>query len=195
MTKQERKAAMRALIDAQRFDWPFSEYGIAEVNRLTGWDFKGYKRVRNPTWKDDKRCLAHTVDGQTWVVWSWNKAIDGNSGFNDVLEAMRAAVQPQMREFALSVPNVCVMCESTDFLSVDHKDTPFIVLARILVKEQPGMLSAIANDGTGEGWYIKDMDVLNTWLDFHEVNATYQVLCRSCNSKKGAKHGNQRLET
>jgi hypothetical protein len=195
MTKQERKAAIRALIDAQRFDWPFSVYHVEEINRLTGWDFKGYKRVRNPTWKDDQRCLAHTDDGQTWVIWSWNKAVDGNSGFNDMLEAMRAAVQPQMRKFAVSASDTCAVCESTDFLSVDHKDTPFIVLARNFIKEHPGMLEAIANDATGEGWYIKDLEVLDSWLDFHGYNATYQVLCRSCNSKKGAKHGNQRLET
>ena len=195
MTKTERKAAVRALIDAQRFDWPFSAYNVEQINRLTGWDFKGYKRVRNPTWKDDQRCLAHTVDGETWVIWSWNKAIDGNSGFNDMLEAMRLAVQPQMHKFATSSTNACVMCQSSEFLSVDHKDTPFIVLARNFVKRNPGLLNAIANDGTGEGWYIKDADVFDAWVDFHDEGATYQILCRSCNSKKGASHGNQRLET
>jgi hypothetical protein len=195
MKKTERKAAIRALIDKYKFNWPFNERDTAQINKLTGWSFKGYQRVKNPKWTTDMRCLAHTSDGQKWEIWSWNKAVDNYGSFGDMLEAMRLAVQYQIRKFAASAQEQCAVCGSTECLAIDHKDVPFIVLVRDFIKANPNMNEAIENDASGAGWYIKDLDVKDTWVRFHKVNATYQVLCRSCNSKKGAKHGNERLET
>ena len=188
MKKTERKAAVRELIDRYPFSYPLNETDTEKINQLTGWNFRGYKRIVNPKWKTDMRCLAHTEDGVSWEVWSWNKAIDNYGSFPNMLEAMRGAIQPQMRKFAISAPDHCAVCGSKELLSVDHKDTPFIVFVRDFLKGQPGMNEAVDNDGTGAGWYIADPELKERWVLFHKVNATYQVLCKSCNAKKGAKH-------
>lgn len=189
MNKEERKEAMRALIDRQRYDHTFNRADAATVNTLTGWCFSQYRRVRNPTWKTDTRCVAHSKDdGETWEIWSWNKAIDNRVKFYDLQQAMRDAIGSQIRRYAASAENKCAACESQEFLTVDHKDKPFIVFVRDFLKANPKILDAISNDATGAGWYIEDAELKEKWVLYHKVNATYQVLCRSCNAKKGAKH-------
>jgi hypothetical protein len=188
MNKTERKDGMRTLIDSYNYDQLFSKDDTAAVNELTGWDFVGYKKVRNPAWKNDNRCLAHTMEGEHWAVWSWNKAIDNYGSFPNMLEALRLAIQPQMRKFALTAPTKCEACESEEFLSVDHKDRPFIVMVRDFIKANPGLNEVVQNDASGVGWFLPDGDIKDTWVRYHKVNATYQILCRSCNSKKGSRH-------
>lgn len=195
MNKQERKEAMRVLIDRQRFDHLFNKIDVATVNQLTGWCFPAYQRVRNPQWKTDNRCLAHTKDGETWEIWSWNKAIDNRVKFYDLQEAMRLAIAPQMQRYAATAESRCCVCKSEKFLTVDHKDKPFVAFVRDFMKSHPNVMDAIENDANGSGWYIGDPELKESWVLYHKVNATYQILCKSCNSKKGASHGNQRLET
>lgn len=194
-TKKQRKEAMRELIDRQPYEEFFSEEDVESVNRLTGWRFPVYKRAFNQDWPKDTRCVAHSTDGVTWEVWSWNKAIDNYGSFQDVLEAMRLAIQPQMQRYAATAPNNCAVCSAEDFLSVDHKDRPFIVMARDFMKANERMNEAVDNDATGKGWYIRDPEMKERWVLYHKVNATYQVLCRSCNSKKGAKHDASERQT
>ena len=45
--------------------------------------------------------------------------------------------------------------------------------------------SELENDATGRGWYVRDAGVAARWREFHRANADYQMLCRSCNSRKG----------
>lgn len=39
----------------------------------------------------------------------------------------------------------------------------------------------------GCGDLIADIDLEAHWIAFHAARATYQLLCRSCNSRKGAR--------
>ena len=80
-----------------------------------------------------------------------------------------------------------MLCASEDTLSVDHKDKPFITMVRDFLKDHPGMTDAVQNDASGAGWFIADETIKETWVLYHKVNATYQILCKSCNSKKGAR--------
>lgn len=175
------------MIDKYGLGQVFKEKDTTVINNMTGWNFRAYKRIKNPTWPTDTRCLAHTEDGNTWEVWSWNKAIDNYGSFPNMLEAMRLSIQPQMREFAQTAPNKCMLCASEDTLSVDHKDKPFITMVRDFLKDHPGMTDAVQNDASGAGWFIADETIKETWVLYHKVNATYQILCKSCNSKKGAR--------
>lgn len=35
---------------------------------------------------------------------------------------------------------------------------------------------------------LKDSIFKDEWIDFHNINTTYQILCKNCNLKKGKKN-------
>jgi hypothetical protein len=190
-SKKDRKAAVRELIDRYQFSYPFNAKDTETINKLTGWNFAGYKRVKNPVWRTDLRCLAHTTDGTTWEVASWNKAIDNYGTFNNLLEALRLVVRPQMKDYAAQNVSKCTTCSAEENLTVDHKAPPFTALVRKFMEANPGLMDTLGNDNNGVGWYIADATASAEWAQFHKATATYQILCRSCNSKKGTKHDSE----
>ena len=211
------RGRLRALIDASAFDEPMDAGSVALVNELTGWSFEAYKRVRNPTFPSDSRCLAHLNTGDAdadssinrWEVWSWNKAIAmaaaaGGPGSAEWQAALRREVKDQMVEYALDAGGrgecQCAWCGERSDMTVDHLTVAFSTLVNQFAASvgacgppgpsvpsgqlQPALL---ANDATGRGWYVKDASVAARWREFHRANADYQMLCRSCNSRKGSK--------
>lgn len=186
-TIKERKANIQTLIDAQEFGALFSPEDVQRMNELTGWDFPMYKRIINEAFPTDTRCVAHSDDGQQWAVWSWNKAI---SKRNNLHEALRRSVREQIAAVTVLAENECAKCGSVDYLSIDHKTMPFIQIVAHFTRMFPGLHDALANDADGSGWYIKDKELEAIWQDLHHQYADYQILCRSCNSKKGARDGN-----
>lgn len=184
-TIKARKAELQTMIDAYAFDVLFADQDVARFNQLTGWNFPMYKRIINTTFPKDTRCVAHSDDGQKWEVWSWNKAL---TPANNLMEAMRVAVAEQMQDYKGKAVRVCVACGTTALITVDHKRIPFRDIALSFI-EKVGNVS-LANKADGSGWEIESPEVLGAWQVFHKRHADYQILCRSCNSKKGAKHGN-----
>ena len=202
------RARLRSLIDASAFDEPMDAGSVAVVNELTGWSFEAYKRVRNRAFPSDTRCLAHLSAGE-WEVWSWNKAIaiaaaaepkGWSPGSVEWQAALRWEVRDQMAEYALKALDECARCGKRSDMTVDHLTVAFSTLANQFAASvgacgppgpsvpsgqlQPALL---ANDATGRGWYVKDASVAARWREFHRANADYQMLCRSCNSRKGSK--------
>ena len=35
--------------------------------------------------------------------------------------------------------------------------------------------------------YLKESIFKDEWIEFHNINTTYQILCKNCNIKKGTK--------
>ena len=173
---------------------------VAVVNELTGWSFEAYKRVRNRAFPSDTRCLAHLSAGE-WEVWSWNKAIaiaaaaepkGWSPGSVEWQAALRWEVRDQMAEYALKALDECARCGKRSDMTVDHLTVAFSVLAKRFAASLGGSwvgagASELANDATGHGWYVRDAGVAARWREFHRANADYQMLCRSCNSRKGAR--------
>ena len=186
-TIKARKAEIQVLIDRQEFDALFNEEDTNLMNELTGWGFPMYKRIFNPSFPTDTRCVAHSVDGNKWQVWSWNKAL---SERDNLREALRRSVRDQITAYSAIAENECAQCGSDEYLTIDHKTVSFNAMVAYLLRMLPNAREGLGNDGDGSGWYIKDKELEWVWQDLHHKLADYQVLCRSCNSKKGAKHGN-----
>lgn len=182
-TIKERKAQIQALIDRQLHGVLFNAEDVAQFNELTGWSFPFYKRIVNPTFPTDPRCIANSEDGETFQVWSWNRALTPD---NSLMRALRVSVADQMAEYKGTATRVCVVCGTTSLITVDHKKLPFKKIAMAFCAEQGTV--ELTNDATGAGWVIKSSQVLDAWQAFHKRHADYQILCRSCNSKKGTKH-------
>jgi hypothetical protein len=189
MTKTQRKELARALIDKQAVDVLFSTDDLAVLNKLVGWEVTAAKRIFNALHPKDTRCVAISKDGITFEAWSWVKAIDGYNFSKNVTYALRQAIQKQMKAYALGSSKYCVKCGATDFLSVDHKTKAFTKIAAEFRVKSPQLDYYITNDLDGSGWKLKSSAVELLWQQYHEQHADYQILCRSCNSRKGAKHG------
>lgn len=187
MYKTERKKQTQQLIDAQALDTLFSASDVALLNVLTGWSVVAAKKVRNQHHPKDTRTLAISHDGSTFEVWSWNKAIDGYNHSTNVIRALRSAIKEQTDEYAASNAAICVACGSDKNTSVDHKSRSFSKIAHEFLTKNPRVDCSVSNDGVGFGWKLAQQATLDAWLKYHKDHADYQILCTSCNSKKGAR--------
>jgi hypothetical protein len=185
MKKTERKTLVRNLLDRQPLDTLFPDQDLATLNSLTGWEAAAAKRVFNKTHPSDTRCVAIS-NGGDFEVWSWVKAIDGYRYSKNVTRAMRHAIQAQMMEYMDSAVPICVGCGTGSFLSVDHKTKSFTKLAANFRNDFAKLDYELANDNDGSGWRLKHQRTGDAWNEYHKSLADYQILCRSCNSAKGA---------
>jgi 5-methylcytosine-specific restriction endonuclease McrA len=183
---------MRALLDDLPLGQRVDSIWALQINMLTGWDFPYYKRVTNQRNPADTHCLATSHDGETFVVWSWVKAINGYRADKNLYAAMRTAVQPQLTAFLklqLSLGTVCAHCGAAEDLTVDHKSPTFKTLSAKFKSRYADLESNITNKGDGTGWFLAEPTRLKKWQRYHRKNATYQILCRACNASKGVNHG------
>lgn len=196
------KAALeeaRRIIDGYPLETWFSSAHVDRLADLSDTDLHGVVRKRNPKYPSDTRHL-HVVTFE-WLEprqWSWRSAItiakarDPEAAAvarirDKQLYALRYSVKTDMEEFRYAAtPQECAACKETDGLTTDHVAPPFIRIAEaFLAVEAPLTLRSVP----GAGDVIADPDVEAEWITFHAARATYQLLCRSCNSSKGARDG------
>jgi 5-methylcytosine-specific restriction endonuclease McrA len=185
MKKTERKRLAQALLDRQPLDVLFNAQDLVTLNTLTGWNACAAKRVFNKHHSKDARCVAISHGGE-FEVWSWVKAIAGYRYSANVTRAMRHAIQPQMAEYRASAEPICAACGTDKLLSVDHKTKSFTKLAANFRTEFSKLDYELSNDNDGSGWRLKHQQTDSAWREYHKKLADYQILCRSCNSAKGA---------
>jgi len=171
----------------------FNDEQVAEFNFLTAFTFKRYK-IMLP--QDNVRQVkGKTIFRNVWVAdsgtgefRSWIKQIEDPHQLKrqvwNPLEAMRNAITPEMRFQEQTLGNYCVKCNSQTNLTVDHKDTPFSVIAEAFIEAYPDIETCTHESGMGHAF--KDKELEQKFIAVHNEIATYQLLCRSCNSKKGA---------
>ena len=187
----------RRLIDHYAVDEPFGSECLKELSELTGTELRFAVKRFNPQFQSDTRHLHVTAyDWDEPVQWSWRSAIQiahardpeearAAKQRHKLLFALRDAIRPGMRDFRSACePTECSVCGSTEQVTTDHATPPFIRIAlefielnqAIRLREVQGCGDLIADDG-----------LKVQWIAFHDTRASYQLLCRSCNSKKGAR--------
>ena len=189
--------AARALIDTQPMNVPFDDEALSAFSLLTGTALSMAIRRRNPAFPSDPRhvhVLAYGWDEPQ--EWSWRKAIDAAYArdpaehrrtlqLQEQLRAMRFAVRSDMREFRdAAEPQECSGCGATEDLTCDHAGTPFIRIACDFMAQR-GLLPLKSQPGCGQ--VIASIDDESEWIAFHASRSSYELLCRSCNSAKGAR--------
>jgi 5-methylcytosine-specific restriction endonuclease McrA len=184
-TKVNRKKIMGEFLDSIPLNQDFSDKEVAIVNAITGWNYKAYQKRLTPPPNASTRNIwvKDTKDFK-----SWNKAIDAKpidaKRRQDVAQACRAAIVPllnDIRQFATE----CEYCGNTDNLQVDHKTTPFSSMFEEWFEQNPNV-----DTGTGLkqiGHNLIKPEEFDSWIEYHDARADYQILCRSCNASKGKK--------
>jgi 5-methylcytosine-specific restriction endonuclease McrA len=187
----------REIIDCYAIDQPFEHCHVDEIADLSGTLLRALYRKRNPLYpKDPRHVHALAYDWLEPEQWSWRGAIQIAHARNPeearaarerqkILLALRYAVKPDMEDFRDSqLPYECAVCGSIADLSTDHKKPPFSLIAGEFLKDRPVI---DLRDVQGHSGVISDVDIEADWIAFHAARAVYQLLCRSCNSSKGAK--------
>lgn len=179
------KAAVREVIDACPMGSVMTPEQTEWMCRNLEVEYRYFRHVPNPTFPSDIRYLETSQNGVAWTSFSWNKAIDRPDPKQRILTAMRKAVWNGKRmDYWVNNEKVCAVCSSTENPCVDHNKTPFIEIANLYIATF-GVAEPI--DGLpGEGPVMQDLDRLQ-WVEFHDLMADFQMLCRSCNSSKGAR--------
>ena len=132
-----------------------------------------------------QRCgfWVRRLDG-TVIDFSWNECIKGTSADGKMFKAARHAVQAQCDAFRASVTQACVTCGCTSRLHVDHV-YPLSEMVKAWRQGRPTIVMC-TEDVARCGDRFLDADA-SSWSDYHREHARFQMLCISCNARKGAK--------
>jgi 5-methylcytosine-specific restriction endonuclease McrA len=185
LTKKARMEIARSIIDRNQMDVEFSAEDVAEMAEICGYPYEGCVIRQNTEFPNSTRHLHIKVNGE-WSPWSWSKDIKGRNLLADTKAVMRREVQPHMAVYMEhSLQHECRLCGAANDLTVDHENPPFIKIVESYVDAfgWPEIVERPSKIGN----MIKSRDVAFAWYTFHASQANYQILCRSCNSSKGAK--------
>lgn len=182
-TVKDKKDRIRAIIDSYQIGEDFEPEDIKVISDITKTEIKRIKRRINPTFPSDKRHIHISTDNENWSPFSWVKAVVGSR--DDVGRSMRFVVKQDMDDFRYSAEQKCMSCGSDEDLTVDHKDISFNQIKKEFLAENGE--PELREWSVGAPKIFKDLDLEAKWITYHARRATYQILCRSCNSKKGIK--------
>lgn len=188
-TKKARLEAVRKLIDSAKMWAEWTPQQLEELSDLTGVHIRYAMRKPNPSFPSDKRMLE-VITGE-WTkpaAWSWRRAIESSGDTEAYTKAKRVAalrhgILGQIAGARAALGDKCEQCGAADDLTVDHAEQAFTRIASDFL----AMFPVIAlKDTDGAGGVIADDVLLQAWQKFHHDRAVYALLCRSCNSTKGA---------
>jgi hypothetical protein len=196
--RQTQKAALqeaRDLIDSNKLDVPFCCADLKRLSDLSGTELRYAVRRANPQFPNDARHLhVLAYDWTTPDQWSWLHAIkiaharDPHEAHKARLRgkqlcALRYAVQRDLDDFRSAVwPQECALCGGSADLTTDHVAPCFVEIACNFL-ELHGPIELRRVRGCGD--LIADAGLLAEWITYHARRAVYQLLCRSCNARKG----------
>jgi len=182
LTKKQRKEYVRQLVNEVPYQTEFTNIQRERLNLLTGWEYKRYKKIMN---EYGEPCI-YVIDRKE--VQSWLKAIDGyfkaNRQLLRIKQALRLEIADIMRELKKNATH-CDSCGSTSYLAVDHKSVSFDEIAMLWIENTPNIRIGTKPDRVGN--FLLDEDQRTEWKLIHDtvLREDHQILCRSCNSKKG----------
>ncbi len=96
--------------------------------------------------------------------------------------AMRQSIRPQIQAFRHANADVCSKCSTREGdlnYEVDHV-VPFKTLAEGYIALHPAPTDCLDDHS------FMDKDYERGWTEFHQQQATLQMLCKPCNQAKGA---------
>jgi hypothetical protein len=185
ITKKQRKEMAREIIDSNEYDVPFDAIDLLEFSEVCGEEITYAVRKRLPEFPKNTRHVEMSVAGGPVESRSWLGMIDGWSPLAEVKKAMREHASKHMRDFMKASVPICAKCRSNADLTVDHMCIPFDTLANNFLSKYTTLPKLEKRGHVCE--VFSDDCIRDDWLRFHNSQANYQILCRSCNASKGKK--------
>jgi hypothetical protein len=137
----------------------------------------------NPIYKKNKELIIIKNDNTSDNI-SYNQCIAKRKN-NNLKVAMRCAIEDQIITFRNENNKICVLCDSTKDLQVDHiiwfekLYDDFITICNDLNYIIPTVFDS--NAGNLKCFKTGDTKFENEWKNFHKDNASLRILCKSCN--------------
>lgn len=134
-------------------------------------------------------------DGSS-IDFSWRlccgKDIKKSTFKYNLMNAMRNSIKEQTINYKQSNILKCCLCFITNLeyknYHVDHKTKPFSVIMERFLKFNKFEHLTFDDSSVMNGAIFKqDEEFKYNWITYHNQEADYQILCGSCNSKKGNK--------
>lgn len=98
--------------------------------------------------------------------------------------AMRQAIEDQIREFKAAHPNTaCEFCGTHENRTVDHVKKFRDIKDEFLLANPTHPTEFGKNELAQEIFRTEDTAFCQAWQEFHRVNASLRILCKSCNQK------------
>lgn len=134
--------------------------------------------------------LINRVDGSC-VPFSWFQLSNFkiNTYKDNLINAMRQAISSDTEKFRETAEMICIACGSTERLQVDHIYPPFKKIRDDFWDENEESPKVFANHEVYNCAVFRDEDIdyHNKWVEYHNKKAKYQILCSTCNQRKGIK--------
>jgi hypothetical protein len=143
----------------------------------------------NDKYGNDQLRIMHTDGTDIECSCSYSKITMKDKQQQKLNSALRHSINDQIQEFKENKELKCATCGDTDKCEVDHI-IPFHILRDNFIKTfDPLRIPTEFNDDTtGKAIFKeKDLQFENEWQQYHRQNATYQILCKTCNRIKSGK--------
>ena len=150
--------------------------------------------IQNQMWGKGYATMIKRTDGSN-VDFSWVYCCQfkERTVMDQLTAAMRSSISKYAIEFKKRNKLICSICNVKNLeyfkYHVDHLNPPFCKLKDDFLLQN---VKPIPTEYTDDGKYNltifkdEDADFKNDWIDYHNSNASFQILCDSCNCKKGA---------
>lgn len=151
-----------------------------------GVDYFSIQRHRlNPKYLE----IQLTRMDRTSVIFGWNccATMSQKSVKSNLSTAMRTAISYQVLRFRKNAEIVCKICNTCKGnMHVDHLNPSFHALATAFLENRDAPNTFMMDDHLHMYRFkVDDAQFEKEWKEFHAQNATYQIMCQSCNIKKG----------
>lgn len=120
---------------------------------------------------------------------SYRCCINQRNNYFDLNQALRYAIEPQIKDFRNANINKCVLCGSMNNIQIDH-----IIMFKNLVSNflkktlKPIPDKFDDNEFNSAKFKPENKELEEEWFNYHKKNAILRCLCSKCN--KSRKHTN-----
>jgi hypothetical protein len=132
-----------------------------------------------------------TIDNFGWGYCTGAKKFNNNTM---LIQAMRNSIKTLSYNFKINNELICAICKviHLDFkdYGTDHKTIPFSVISTNFINKNPQYKTlSFYSPIEGSHYFIKeDKELEQMWYDYHLQHSDFQILCDSCNARKGNRY-------
>jgi hypothetical protein len=131
------------------------------------------------------------MNGRRYFTISWHACVSPPKE-GSLEAAMREAIGYQTRLWKALQPKpwLCATCQTSALLQVDHNGTPLKTIIDTFLEQSANTAPDRSLWGFNARTHAPRLPkgaFVQNWRAYHNAHAQYQLLCRSCNARKGAR--------